>query len=295
MKYLKLKLLMQYLKGMPYLPAHLATTTKTLAIGIKAYINGFIDYIFHNKLLGLRLKSDIIVRLRGRYFIVRRESVDLNFISPLSEFDEMDFLINVLRRIKSRYKRAVFIDVGAHIGKYSIVLSKYSDKVIAIEPDPYNYVILKKNIEMNKLTNIIPLNIAVYSHDTYLDFITLADYTAHSHIKHSSPFDGATNIAERAETIRVKALTLDSIMRELTILQDSFFVLKIDVEGAEVEVLRGATHTLDKTIALVIETSHSKLSEVLKLLPKGLLCTLREYTSTLNLICVSNRFMPYFD
>ena len=294
MKYLKLKLLLQYLKGIPYLPAHLASSTDTLMNGMKAYINGIIDYVFYNELLGLRLESNIIVRLRERYFIVRRGSVDLNFISPLSELDEMNFLINILKRMKSKYKKVVFIDVGAHIRKYSIVLSEYSDKVIAIEPDPYNYLILKKNIEINKLTNIIPLNIAVYSHDTYLDFITLADYTAHSHIKHNNSCDSVTNIAGKAKTIRVKALTLDNIVRDLVTVYDSFFVLKIDVEGAEVEVLRGSTRTLDKTVALVVETSRSKLPGVLKLLPKSLLCTLKEYPSTLNLMCVSNRFIHHF-
>jgi predicted RNA methylase len=61
-------------------------------------------------------------------------------------------------------KGDIVIDVGAHMGRYTIIASKRvgeNGKVVAIEAHPGNYEMLKRNIKLNKLTNIIPLNFAV--------------------------------------------------------------------------------------------------------------------------------------
>src|SRR5919108_6579842 len=58
------------------------------------------------------------------------------------------------------------VDIGAHIGLYSLIAAKRvgpSGKVIAIEPDPENFKILKKNLLLNQLSNVEPLECAVYS------------------------------------------------------------------------------------------------------------------------------------
>ncbi len=57
-----------------------------------------------------------------------------------------------------------FVDIGAYIGYYSIVARNIvgeSGKVIAFEPNPESYRMLKKNIELNKYENCIPENIAI--------------------------------------------------------------------------------------------------------------------------------------
>ena len=61
------------------------------------------------------------------------------------------------------------VDVGAHIGHYTIIASKRvgpNGKVIAIEADPRNWDMLNRNIKLNQLTNVISLNYAVYSKET---------------------------------------------------------------------------------------------------------------------------------
>ena len=63
----------------------------------------------------------------------------------------------------------IVVDVGAHIGRYTIISSKrigQSGKVIAIEPHPSNFEMLNRNIKLNGLTNVIPLNYAVNSKET---------------------------------------------------------------------------------------------------------------------------------
>lgn len=63
----------------------------------------------------------------------------------------------------------VFVDVGAHIGLYSIYVARFKAcKVIAIEPHPENYKLLVSNMRLNNLENIIALNIAAWNKNSKL-------------------------------------------------------------------------------------------------------------------------------
>src|SRR5215213_4106895 len=146
----------------------------------------------------------------------------------------------------------IVVDIGAHMGRYTIISSKRvgaNGKVIAIEADPSNFGMLNRNIELNQLTNVIPLNYAVYSKDTkiklYLPEVE-SGYTIYNTIMYN-----------RARTedkfVEVNANTLDYLLQLKGIMDINW--VKIDVEGAELEVLKGATNMLSKSkdIALLIE------------------------------------------
>src|SRR5215210_714757 len=63
----------------------------------------------------------------------------------------------------------IVVDIGAHMGRYTIISSKRvgpNGKVVAIEADPSNFEMLNSNIKLNQLTNVVPLNYAVYSKET---------------------------------------------------------------------------------------------------------------------------------
>ena len=65
----------------------------------------------------------------------------------------------------------VVIDVGAHLGRHTIIASKrvgQTGKIVAIEAHLENFKMLNRNIKLNRLTNVIPLNYAVYSNETKL-------------------------------------------------------------------------------------------------------------------------------
>jgi len=64
----------------------------------------------------------------------------------------------------------VFIDIGAHIGKYSLLFSKVARRVIAVESDPDNYYCLKRNIEINETKNITALNALAWDKSTIVKF-----------------------------------------------------------------------------------------------------------------------------
>jgi len=156
----------------------------------------------------------------------------------------------------------IVVDIGAHMGRYTIISSKRvgaNGKVVAIEAHPNNFEMLNRNIKLNQLTNVVPLNYAVYSKETKIK-LYLPDeesgYTMHHSIMPNYVF---TKYKDKTEDkfVEVSANTLDYFlqMKEIT---DVNWV-KIDVEGAEFEVLKGSHNVLSnsKDISLLIEV-HGK-------------------------------------
>jgi FkbM family methyltransferase len=116
---------------------------------------------------------------------------------------------------------------------------------VAIEADPDNFELLKRNIALNKLTNVMPLNYAVFSERTKIKL-----YEQSASAKYNSIM--LTRAAKTKNYVEVNADTLDGILKLNGVNRVNW--IKIDVEGAEFEVLKGSTKTLsDANISLLIE------------------------------------------
>jgi FkbM family methyltransferase len=147
----------------------------------------------------------------------------------------------------------IVIDVGAHFGRYTIIASKRvgpNGKVIAIEAHPQNFELLNRNIKLNNLNNIISLNYAAFSKQT----------TVKLYLKSDEPSDAIYNtlISNRVKStdfLEVQANTLDYLLQSNLVNLEKVNWIKIDVEGAELEVLRGSINVLanSKDIVLLIE------------------------------------------
>ena len=161
----------------------------------------------------------------------------------------------------------VVVDVGANIGEYTLITAKLvgiEGKVIAIEPHPESYSLLRKNIEINRLSNVIALQVALSDKD-------------YQEVKLAEPEIAGVRYPVRASIVNtrnvkryflVKALTLDTLINKLSLKRID--VLKIDVEGAEILVLKGAINTLRRLrpkICVETHGSHNK-EEVLSMLIK---------------------------
>jgi FkbM family methyltransferase len=148
----------------------------------------------------------------------------------------------------------VVVDIGAHIGRYTIISSKrvgQNGKVIAIEAHPGNFEMLNRNIKLNNLTNVIPLNYAAYSKQTKLDlYWYMENSTGHNSIMLNYK---STNY--KGNFVQVNTNTLDDLLLQQQNGINEVNWIKIDVEGAELEVLKGAVNTLSKSkdISLLIE------------------------------------------
>lgn len=156
----------------------------------------------------------------------------------------------------------IVVDIGAHMGRYTIPSAKsvgVSGKVIAVEAHPYNFGILQHNLKLNKLTNVSALNSAVYSKKTNLK-LYLPDedlgYTMHHSVMTNYLSTKYNNEIER-KFVEVEADTLDNLLKSSGITTVNW--IKIDVEGAEYEVLKGAREILStkKPISILVEV-HGK-------------------------------------
>lgn len=147
-----------------------------------------------------------------------------NIIAPTSAshtFAEI-FLDEVYEK---RFKASgVVVDIGAFIGAFSIKTASYAKEVIAIEPHPEIFEMLKSNCA--DIPNIKLINKAISS----------TTGTVRLYLARSAYGNSITNETKRY--IEVEAITLDSL------LDKPVDFIKIDCEGAELDILKGAIRTL---------------------------------------------------
>jgi len=151
----------------------------------------------------------------------------------------------------------VIIDVGAHVGVFTLKASRKAKegKVIAIEPHPQNYMLLLKNITINKLENVIPINLALSDSEGVAKLYISRKSLGHT-IKEKRIELSREEFSTHISYIEVETKTLDQVVNELGLSKVDF--IKIDVEGAELDVLKGATKTLEENnVFLAIAAYHT--------------------------------------
>ncbi len=155
-----------------------------------------------------------------------------------------------VRRVLSKLRGGVLIDVGAFVGSYTLIGCREGATVIAIEPEPSNFEILLRNVKENSCANVKVLNVAAGASSG-----RVAIY-------------GSSMLAsiKREEKVvsYVDVRPLDEIIDEAGL--DRIDVLKIDVEGAEVDVLRGAENTLRRSRYVLMEVWDRDRREVSNIL-----------------------------
>ena len=140
----------------------------------------------------------------------------------------------------------VVLDIGANIGYISMFCAKAvgkGGKIYAFEPEHNNYAALQQHITLNSFTNIFPQRLAATSSPTTLRLYLASD----NHGAHSTIFNPDVLTQEYEE---VQGITLDSFVEEQNITKIA--LVKIDVEGAEYEVLQGMKTILQHQRPIVI-------------------------------------------
>lgn len=146
------------------------------------------------------------------------------------------------------------VDVGTYYGRYTLMASQYvgdSGLVVGVEADSNNYSITKKNLENNNVKNAVMLWSAASDHEG-----TIKLYKTERPGTPSIVWDERSNY----ETVPCK--TLDSLLQESGVRKVDW--LKIDVEGAELMVLKGSQRTMAENmeLKLVIEIHTSSNSVI---------------------------------
>ncbi len=208
------------------------------------------NYIGINKKKNLKLHKFKMLKYNYDFeFYCRNNNDDI----PMMTTHEYD---NIERNFTTK-EGDIVIDVGAHIGPYTLKTAKrvgLNGKVIAIEADPENFDILNRNIQLNKLTNVIALNYAAYSKEDKIR-LYLLKVDKSSYTKYNTIMTDRAQYNNEQNFVEVKANTLDYLLQSNGIKHEQVNWIKIDVEGAEYDVLKGAKNILSKSkdISLLIE------------------------------------------
>ncbi len=169
----------------------------------------------------LRMKVDIDEWIQQHvYFFGLYDPVHINFIK--TQLKPGDY----------------FFDVGANVGCFSLAASLCvgdSGKVYAFEPIKKVYIRLNENIELNRIKNISTIPMAVYEKNTMLRiFLANQENLGMSSIYEHDAMSG--------EVFEIEAISLDGFMSSNDIKKADF--VKIDIEGAELQALRGMVNTI---------------------------------------------------
>jgi FkbM family methyltransferase len=124
-------------------------------------------------------------------------------------------------------------DIGAHIGYYSLRLSKWvgeSGRVFSFEPVPYTYSFLERNLRRNHATNVTVQQAAIGNREGTVRMAA-----------ESGARLGWSTIADSGN-LEVRCATVDSEIQRLGLERLDF--IKIDVEGFELQALAGAENTI---------------------------------------------------
>jgi FkbM family methyltransferase len=149
-------------------------------------------------------------------------------------------------------------DVGANVGIVALLMANHgASEVLAFEPDQFNYSILLDQVQANPQLShrVQPVRVAVSNYCGQVSFIS--NGASESHI--ASP--------EEANGKAIQCVTLDSILEK----RPAPAFVKVDVEGAEVPVLEGASKLLSefRPTFLIEVHSREKCAECLRILNAG--------------------------
>jgi FkbM family methyltransferase len=206
--------------------------------GIRIY-----DLCFHSSLpRAVAVNPEDLMRAENRQLYYR-------FLTTLNEISGVMF--SPLYDGGYQFKKGdVVVDAGARVGTFAAKVSAAvgeEGRIIAVEPEPRNYACLLKNIEANRLGNVIAVPKLLWN-EARKQELYLSMYAA-SHSAYCDQFYNCTG-----ESIIVEADTLDSILEALGIRAVNF--IKMDIEGSEIEALKGMVTALESDVQMAIAAYH---------------------------------------
>lgn len=160
------------------------------------------------------------------------------------------FEIHMLDEIsKLPYRNGICMDIGANVGNHTVFFSRFCnfDEVWAYEPDPGSFELLKENVAKNTSRTVRLFNVAIGEKK---GTVKMTDNRDNPCINKVVKGKGDTKILPITTNLKVA-------------------LMKIDVEGMEIEVVRGAYDVIDRERPELFIEHHGDFDDILKELPKG--------------------------
>ena len=183
-------------------------------------------------------EKEILIRWRGykMYINPREKGVAQGVVTQDYERAEGEVFRGIIK------KGMNVVDAGANVGIYSLLASSLvgaAGRVYSFEPESYNFQLLSANLRANGCKNVIATRKGLSEKVGRVNlFLDRDNYGLHSFV--------SRNVNETKEVIEVETTTLDSFLPTTRI-----DVLKIDVQGAEGNVLRGSKQFLDQESGMI--------------------------------------------
>jgi FkbM family methyltransferase len=145
----------------------------------------------------------------------------------------------------------IFVDVGANVGYFTLLGAQLvgpGGKVVSVEAHPQLAEILHRNVVINGVYGYVTTHHrAAWSENTELEFHIRTNFAGNSSVG-TIDDAGLARLGDTEQTVRVQAVLLDDLLSDLPRVD----VMKIDVEGAEVQAFRGLRRTIEANPGLVI-------------------------------------------
>ena len=191
------------------------------------------------RFLRSQIKPDFIEIDGHKLFLDEWDSLGLFLHGSYEEF-ETETLKKIIK------KNDIVLDVGANIGYFTLLFAKLvgeNGKVYAFEPEPTNFDLLKKNFETNGYKNVILVRKAL-SDKTGKTKLFLSNKNAGEHMM--------VGTKENRHSIEIEMITGDDYFRDFS---GQINFIKMDIQGAEIDALRGMSSLLQKMneIKIMIE------------------------------------------
>lgn len=199
-------------------------------------------FVLFSKLIPKGMRFYIIKGpLKGFKWITGAAAGEAKGLSILFNMVE-PFQMNLAKKIAP--KNGICFDIGANVGLYTLLFARYSRIVYAFEPLPRNISYLYKTLEINKIKNVIIVPCAVADKSGLFWFQEGFDY-------------GAGKLSNEGQQ-PITSVSLDDFVEKSKIIPN---ILKIDVEGAEFHVIKGAKNLLLKYKPILFLSTHGEESK----------------------------------
>jgi FkbM family methyltransferase len=167
------------------------------------------------------------------------------------------------KEVSAERAGGIAIDIGANLGVVTVRLASLFREVYAFEPNDFDFQVLQANTVLNNLSNVRLFNHALYSRTALLSLTNAEDQEVPMPIDCNGEFDGygssnlgAYSFSENENGLSAhEAKSLDSFDLE------NVAFIKIDVQGADGEVLMGARETIGRSRPVIVFEWEEHLSK----------------------------------
>jgi FkbM family methyltransferase len=200
--------------------------------GLKILLNDDPFYLFN-------LKGDLVFKVR-----------DLYDVWAIKEIFNDEVYKDLFQNLKNK---TTFVDIGAYIGDTIIYARKFKQikKIIAIEPQPRNQILLKNNLLLNDIKNVILIEKAVSKN--------IGNKSLYTYRNNGQ--SGFWQLTKHIDKTLVKTITLSQIIAPIN---SKNIILKCDCEGSEYEIFTNTPSKIFKNIGRIILEYHMDDKKLVK-------------------------------